>query len=155
MKVMYPKALQTSKTVIDRKVCIICKKTREVRFFSSKLARVCGDCKKRGWRIKKQSAKGYITKKLDDKLRAEILIRDNYECQKCKGTKTLQMSHVYTKKAHPELRHNPDNVKILCHRCHFYWWHREPMDARDWFKAKFPDRYKRLRSLISSNPLES
>ena len=31
--------------------------------------------------------------------------------------------------------------------CHNFWWHLEPMQSRDWFTAKFPERDKYLRSV--------
>jgi hypothetical protein len=41
----------------------------------------------------------------------------------------------------------PYNVKLLCYACHIHWWHKHPIEAGDWYKEKFPDRYKYLRKL--------
>ena len=140
---------QKSKTHI---VCNTCGKRRLMKFYSSKQARKCRDCKIKGWRLARQSTPGKIKKKKDDILREKILVRDNRTCQWC-GKENLigrncQMSHVYSKGAHPELRHDPLNVKILCYHCHFQKWHKDPDIAIDWFKSKFPERYKYLREKI-------
>lgn len=38
-------------------------------------------------------------------------------------------------------------MKLLCYYCHFFWWHKNPLEAKDWFVKKFPDRYKKLKKL--------
>lgn len=74
-------------------------------------------------------------------------IRDKYTCQKCgktKDTSQIQGSHVYSVGAYPNISAELDNIKALCAYCHRWWWHIEPMEAKDWFKDKFPKRAKRL-----------
>jgi len=124
-----------------------------MKFFSSKQARKCGDCKARGWRLKKQSSKGKVNQREDSKLRAIIVERDKSTCQWCNKKlegRNCHMSHVYSKGAHPELRHDPMNVKILCYHCHMQRWHKDPLVAKDWFKSKFPDRYEYLARKIAT-----
>lgn len=74
-------------------------------------------------------------------------IRDKNICQKCgklcKGA-NAHGSHVYSEGAYPNISAEVDNIKCLCYRCHFQWWHKEPMDAKDWFAKKFPRRAKKL-----------
>jgi hypothetical protein len=40
---------------------------------------------------------------------------------------------------------DPENIFCLCYSCHINWWHKSPLDASEWFKKKFPERYKSLR----------
>lgn len=30
------------------------------------------------------------------------------------------------------MQFNLDNVKALCVGCHLYWWHKHPIEAREW-----------------------
>ena len=30
------------------------------------------------------------------------------------------------------MQFNLENVKALCVGCHLYWWHKHPIDAREW-----------------------
>lgn len=40
------------------------------------------------------------------------------------------------------------NIITLCwFKCHLNWWHKNPIEAAEWFKQKYPDRYKRLKEL--------
>jgi hypothetical protein len=39
------------------------------------------------------------------------------------------------------------NLKTLCVACHLYWWHLNPLEAYEWFKQKYPDRYRQLKKL--------
>jgi 5-methylcytosine-specific restriction endonuclease McrA len=89
--------------------------------------------------------------KLRDKAEAlakkYVKIRDNYTCQKCGKVVAGQNchgSHVKSKGAYPRLRCDVENMKVLCSRCHRWWWHIEPTDATNWFKEKFPSRYEYL-----------
>lgn len=40
-----------------------------------------------------------------------------------------------------------DNIKSLCWGCHAYWWHLNPIEAYEWFKKKYPSRYKKLKKM--------
>jgi hypothetical protein len=35
-------------------------------------------------------------------------------------------------------------MKVLCYHCHINWWHKNIIEASDWFKKRFPERYKYL-----------
>lgn len=58
--------------------------------------------------------------------RAEILARDNYECQWCKeagrvtveGNAVLEVDHIQELAEHPELAFDNDNLRTLCKDCH-------------------------------------
>lgn len=36
-------------------------------------------------------------------------------------------------------------MKVLCYHHHIGWWHKNPLEAGDWFKATFPDRWDYLQ----------
>lgn len=147
----YTKAKQSYKKEKTHIVCSECGKKRLLKFFSSKQARKCGDCKRKAWRLKKQSSPGKIREREDNNLRKIVVERDNHTCQWCMKKlegRNCHLSHVFSKGAHPDLRHDPLNVKILCYHCHIQKWHKDPDIAIRWFKGKFPDRYKYLRGKI-------
>ena len=54
--------------------------------------------------------------------RAEILKRDNYECQRCKSLGLFSAAdcvhHIKHLKDHPELALKDDNLISLCNACH-------------------------------------
>jgi hypothetical protein len=77
-----------------------------------------------------------------------VHIRDNDICQKCgKPGNALHCSHVYPEGTYHGMSANPLNMKLLCYYCHFFWWHKNPLEAKDWFVKTFPDRYKKLKKL--------
>jgi hypothetical protein len=45
------------------------------------------------------------------------------------------------------------NIKTLCWNCHLNWWHKNPIEAVDWFKEKYPDRYAELKEIAKDNNL--
>lgn len=80
---------------------------------------------------------------MDKEVRRIIRKRDKDTCQKCRkkvNTRNSHASHVKTKGRHPYLRHDLSNVKLLCFRCHFHWWHLEPSESWEWFQYEFPYR---------------
>ena len=40
---------------------------------------------------------------------------------------------------YPALPHDPMNVMTMCHRCHFFWWHKNPLDAWEWLRETMGD----------------
>lgn len=32
-------------------------------------------------------------------------------------------------------------------KCHLNWWHKNPIEAAEWFKETYPDRYLKLKEL--------
>ena len=62
------------------------------------------------------------------------------------------MSHIYSVGAYKKLEYDEDNIKPLCIRCHLYWWHKNPMDAKDWIETVIPkERLQRLKLRAQSN----
>ena len=73
--------------------------------------------------------------------------RDNYICQKCWNKGYIHGSHIINEARDHRLSTNEDNIKALCYNCHFNWRHKNPVEAGDWFREKFPGRYERLYEL--------
>jgi len=96
-----------------------------------------------------------MKKKSVTKLKKELMLlvkqaikeRDEYTCQYC-GEKVegsnCHASHVIPVSAGNRLAFDPLNLKVLCYHHHINWWHKEPTASGDWFKAKFPERWKYL-----------
>ena len=72
-----------------------------------------------------------------------VSIRDKDICQKC-GERVYgsnrHRSHVIPVSAGNKLAFDPLNMKVLCYHCHMNWWHKNPTEAADWWKEKFPER---------------
>jgi 5-methylcytosine-specific restriction endonuclease McrA len=77
-----------------------------------------------------------------------VSARDGDICQKC-GERVYgsnrQRSHVIPVSAGNKLAFDTINMKVLCMHCHLYWWHKNPLEASEWFEAKFPERHKYLQ----------
>ena len=66
-------------------------------------------------------------------------------CAKCgKSFEQIQCSHVFTVGAYPNLRFDILNALPMDGGHHRYFWHNEPMEAFEWFKGKYPERYAYL-----------
>ena len=76
-----------------------------------------------------------------------VKVRDGYICQKCdkylEGS-NAHASHVIPVSAGNQFRYDELNMKCMCFHCHMNWWHKNPIEAGDWFKEKFPDRHEYL-----------
>ena len=94
--------------------------------------------------IKKKKKPTYA-KQLEIIAKQYIHLRDTETCQRCgKQEKGLHVSHVIARR-HGLLKWDEQNLKLLCYGCHICFWHKEPMEAMEWFKEKFPERYKYLQ----------
>jgi 5-methylcytosine-specific restriction endonuclease McrA len=74
-----------------------------------------------------------------------VRLRDNWTCQHCDKLVTksnAHTSHVIPKSHGNVLRFDEQNLKLLCYHCHLNWFHKNPIEAADWFKKKFPERYE-------------
>lgn len=80
-------------------------------------------------------------------IKAHVKRRDKYTCQRCgklvEGS-NCHVSHIVPVSHGNALSFDPINMIVLDFHCHINWWHKNPLEAGDWFKAKFPDRYKYL-----------
>ena len=90
-----------------------------------------------------------LKKKLWELTKQYIRLRDRNLCQHCGKYvtgKQAHTSHVIPKSRGNIYRYNLDNLKLLCYTCH-RWWHGNPIESGEWFKTKFPERYKRIQEL--------
>jgi len=71
-------------------------------------------------------------------------------CQRCWTNKTLQCSHIISDARSTRLSVDPDNMKLLCYKCHLHRWHKNPKEAVDWFKEKRPWRYEMLEERLAN-----
>ena len=69
--------------------------------------------------------------KLHSLVRQYVIQRDKC-CLKCGKSDRLHASHIYPRGKYPKMQFNLENVKALCIGCHLYWWHKHPIDAREW-----------------------
>ena len=78
------------------------------------------------------------------------MLRDKC-CLRCgKGT-NLHASHIYPRGKHPRMQFITDNVKILCMGCHLYWWHKHPVQAKEWAEETLgTDRLERLKDISNT-----
>ncbi len=53
-------------------------------------------------------------------------------------------SHIMPVSSGNALAFCPLNMKILSYHNHLNWWHKNPLEATEWFKSKFPGRYAYL-----------
>src|SRR3990167_7670347 len=90
-----------------------------------------------------KSKRTKLIQKADALIRERVRERDKV-CQKCGSPQASQPSHVYSRND-KRIRWDENNILWMCYFCHIQWWHREPMEAHEWFKAKFPDRWKYLQ----------
>lgn len=91
-------------------------------------------------------------------LRQILVLRDGECCMRCRTTENLQMSHIYPKGKHRRMEMEPENIKFLCYRCHFHFWHKSPIEAWEWLGTVMPiDRLKRLKlraNMIDKSPFD-
>jgi 5-methylcytosine-specific restriction endonuclease McrA len=70
-------------------------------------------------------------KKLHSLVRQYVILRDKC-CLRCGKSDRLHASHIYPRGKYPKMQFNLENVKALCIGCHLYWWHKHPIEAREW-----------------------
>lgn len=76
------------------------------------------------------------------------LVASKGVCEKDgKSFEVMQCSHVWSIGAYPNLRFDILNALCMDGGCHNWWWHLEPMESRDWFTKKYPERDKYLRAV--------
>tara|TARA_Y100000310_G_C20505790_1_gene726343 strand:- start:80 stop:436 length:357 start_codon:yes stop_codon:yes gene_type:complete len=100
--------------------------------------------------------KGQKTK-LNKLVREFIILRDQC-CLKCGKSDRLHASHIYPKGLYPKMQFDVENVKVLCHKHHLYWWHRHPIEADEWIKKTLDKgrlrRLKKKANTINKTPLD-
>ena len=106
-------------------------------------------CKTCGGQIeeKKETPRQILKAKLWEHCKRIIRARDENECQKCGkyiSGSNAHTSHVIPKSYSLRMYYDILNLKLLCGNCHLRWWHKNPLDASEWFKEKFPKRWQYL-----------
>ena len=93
----------------------------------------------------------WYLKKLVEKAKRCVKERDNWTCQRCGKIvdgANCHASHILNVGAYKSLELDPSNMKALCGMpCHLSWWHKNPLEAAEWFNEKFPDRYFYLKEI--------
>ena len=69
--------------------------------------------------------------KLNKLVREYVVLRDKV-CLRCGKADRLHASHIYPKGKYRKMQFNVENVKALCLGCHLYWWHKHPIEAKEW-----------------------
>jgi hypothetical protein len=54
---------------------------------------------------------------------------------------------VYPKSTHGALKYILINLKLLCYHCHMNWWHKNPIEAAEWFTEHWPERREQLQKM--------
>ena len=97
---------------------------------------------------KKKSPRKKLKERCEKLVKEIVKIRDNYTCQICgkrvEGT-NCHASHVIPVSAGLMTAYDPLNLKVLCFHHHMNFWHKNPIEAGEWFKNKFPERYEYLQ----------
>lgn len=86
------------------------------------------------------------TRKIKESLDEEFasLIRKKGFCEKCQRTGVAyECSHVISRR-NLTLRWDILNAMCLCVTCH-RWWHKNPNEAEEWFKKRYPERWLYLQ----------
>lgn len=81
-----------------------------------------------------------------DKLLGDWMRSKHTECSMCgRFSESLQVSHILPKGTYPHLRYDPINILPMDGQCHQFRWHANPIESRDWFMNKYPERWVYLQ----------
>lgn len=92
----------------------------------------------------------WYTKKLVEKAKLCVKLRDEYTCQytgEVVSGSNCHASHVLNVGTHKNMELDPTNMKVLSSYSHLHWWHKDVLHATEWFKNKFPLRYEYLMKM--------
>jgi 5-methylcytosine-specific restriction endonuclease McrA len=99
--------------------------------------------------VKAKGERSKLNKQLDTLAKTLAKERDDYTCQKCGKQERgsgMHGSHVIPVSAGAKLRWDLMNIKALCYHCHLNWWHKNPLEAGQWFRDTFPERAEYLEA---------
>lgn len=116
---MYTKQTQTAKEKVTRKLCKTCGKTRDIKFFTSKRAIICNDCKVRKWREQRKNSQGKVNKKADKQWAEDVKALANFRCEFCGSTEHLNSHHIFSR-SNKSVRHELENGVCLCSLHHVF-----------------------------------
>lgn len=124
-------------TVKKRRRCKYCKEWNYLT--PSKFKRWGGYCDSHCKNKAKHANPKWLRKQCDALF--SKLIREKGFCEKCGNTDyKLDCAHVIPR-GNKTLRFDPMNALSLCHRCHRFWAHSNPLEFTAWYKEKYPSRY--------------
>jgi hypothetical protein len=99
-------------------------------------------------RPRRQGELAWLGRRLDWLVAQVTKYRDGWRCQRC-GKRLFQhdahCAHVLPKSAGILLRWDQHNTILLCTQDHLPWAHLHPAEFRQWFQAKFPERFAYLQ----------
>ena len=97
---------------------------------------------------KKDKSPTWYRKKCVDWAKKQAKERDNWICQHC-GKRVEGMnahgSHIYNEGTYRSMSADVDNILTFCYHCHIYWWHRNPIEASEFFNKKYPKLAQELK----------
>jgi hypothetical protein len=99
----------------------------------------------RPWREDELSRLG---RRLDWLVAQVTKYRDGWKCQRCGKrlfAREAHCAHVLPRSAGILLRWDRHNTILLCAQDHLGWAHRHPVEFREWFQAKYPERFAYLQ----------
>ncbi len=111
--------------------------------------------------MKKQNKtpRAKIKRELMDLTKAYVKKRDDYTCQKCLkpvSGSNCHCAHIIPVSAGTRLAFDSLNMLVFCHHDHIDWWHQNPVEAGEWFRQKFPERWAYLEEKKKINgPLKT
>lgn len=161
---MYNKTQQTQWMRLNKKWCPECNsgkgQMRNIKFFTSKLARTCGDCKRRKWKKKLQESPGKLNDKRDAQWAIDIKNRDGNKCLYCGKTTYLNSHHIFSR-SNRSVRWELNNGITLCSGHHTlnsdFSAHKTPADFIEWIKELWGEEwYQDLRTQAKGiNPYQN
>lgn len=98
---------------------------------------------------RKKSPKRKLNQAVDLLIKEQVLERDGHACVRCGKTQGLAASHILPKGRYPRLRFELLNLLTMCTGCHIFWWHKNPIEAKQWLDAKYPMRFDQLQVLAA------
>ena len=104
--------------------------------------------------MKKKNKRKEIRKKALTLAKVIAKRRDNYICQKTGKEVTgsnCHGSHVIPVSRDNRLALDPINILTLDSYSHLRWWHKDILEAYEWFRETFPERFKYLERKRKEN----
>ena len=156
---MYAKVSQTFKKEVTKKICIGCKKKRDLKFYSSKRATTCDDCKRRAWALKLKNRPSRVSKHRDQNWAYMVKELAGNKCEYCGKTDQLNSHHIFSR-SNRLLRWDVTNGICLCAGHHTlksdFSAHKTPADFIEWVKehrgiAWYEDLRLRAKQTVASN----
>lgn len=135
----YTKISQVKKEKSDKKLCSECKRNRDIKFFSSKRAIKCSECKVRAWNKKLKESPGRVNKTRDKNWSYMVKELAGNKCEYCGATEHLNSHHIFSRSNHL-LRWDLTNGVCICAKHHVFSTefsaHKTPTEFVEFIKEK-------------------